>query len=62
MFSSPKSMYGPRCEIVGIVSRRLIVRQSLCTRVLHRTCTLVHVGCQHVLYTATVIVVRAHAC
>ena len=31
--------YGPHCEIVGIVSRRLIVRPSLCTRVLHRTCT-----------------------
>ena len=29
----------PRCEIVGIVSRRLVVGPSLCTCDLRRTCT-----------------------
>ena len=40
MLTCPKEC-GPRCEIFGIVSRRLIVRPSLCTRDLHRTCTCI---------------------
>ena len=38
LLACPKEC-GPRCEIVGTVSRRLIVRPSLCTRDLHRTRT-----------------------
>ena len=52
---------GPRCEIVGIVSRRLMVRLSLCTRVLRRTCTLHSIAMRHVHYMVTVMMARAHA-
>ena len=38
MLACPKEC-GPHCPIAGTVSRRLIVRLSLCTRDLHRTCT-----------------------
>ena len=45
-------MYGPHWEIVGLVSRRLIVRPS-CAPVIDIAHAPVPVGCPHVRYTAS---------
>ena len=43
---------GPRCEIVGRVSRRLSVHLSSCTRVLRRTCTCATLQCGTRVHTS----------
>ena len=52
---------GPRCEIVGIVSRQLIVRLSRVHTVFSSHLHLYCIAMWHVHYMVTVITVREHA-